>query len=144
MAKKITNAPCIVIPKSSYTEKTLNNLSQIVERKHGLIAKSLGVTELPIRISGKNIEFYWLTAEMSTHEREICTLFIEKLCEMASKQKRINETQKIPVNEKYAFRCFLLRLGLIGDEYKAARKYLLSNLDGDSAFKGGKRNAISE
>lgn len=59
-------------------------------------------------------------------------------------EKRINETQKMPVNEKYAFRCFLLRLGLIGDDYKAARKYLLRNLDGDSAFKGGKRNAISE
>ena len=40
-------------------------------------------------------------------------------------------------NEKYAFRCFLLRLGFIGDEYKTDRKVLLANLDGSSAFKAG-------
>ena len=38
-------------------------------------------------------------------------------------------------NEKYAFRCFLLRLGFIGEEFKQSRKILLSNLDGSSAFK---------
>ncbi len=41
-------------------------------------------------------------------------------------------------NEKYAFRCFLLRLGFIGDEYKADRKILLSRLGRNSAWKGGK------
>ena len=40
-------------------------------------------------------------------------------------------------NEKYAFRCFLLRLGFIGDEFKADRKILLSKLDGSAAFKSG-------
>ena len=35
------------------------------------------------------------------------------------------------------FRCFLLRLGFIGDEYKAARKILLRNLTGSGAFKNG-------
>ena len=38
-------------------------------------------------------------------------------------------------NEKYAFRCFLLRLGFIGSEYKAERKILLRNLSGNSTFK---------
>ncbi len=38
-------------------------------------------------------------------------------------------------NEKYAFRCFLLRLGFIGPEYKAQRKVLLRNLNGSAAFK---------
>ena len=40
---------------------------------------------------------------------------------------------------EYAFRCFLLRLGFIGDEYKAVRKILLANLSGSSAFKNGSR-----
>ena len=35
----------------------------------------------------------------------------------------------------YAFRCFLLRLGFIGDEYKAARRVLLKNLTGNGAWK---------
>jgi len=42
-------------------------------------------------------------------------------------------------NEKYAFRCFLLRLGFIGAEYKIERKILLRNLTGSSAFKSGRR-----
>lgn len=40
---------------------------------------------------------------------------------------------------KYDFRCWLLRLGLIGDEFKSARKHLLARLPGDAAFKRGRR-----
>ncbi|HPN95983.1 MAG TPA: amidoligase, partial [bacterium] len=39
----------------------------------------------------------------------------------------------------YDFRVFLLGLGLIGDEFKTARHHLLANLEGDSAFKNGRR-----
>ena len=46
--------------------------------------------------------------------------------------------EKIVDNEKYAFRCFLLRLGFIGTEYKTERKILLRNLSGSSAFKAGR------
>ena len=63
--------------------------------------------------------------------------FISALCEMAKTQKRITAKGKSVDNEKYAFRCFLLRLGFIGDEYKAERKILLRNLTGSSAFKSG-------
>ena len=56
---------------------------------------------------------------------------------MAKNQKRITAKPKENENEKYAFRCFLLRLGFIGDEYKTDRKVLLANLDGSSAFKAG-------
>lgn len=38
-------------------------------------------------------------------------------------------------NEKYTFRTWLLRLGLIGDEFKTARHHLLKNLDGNIAWK---------
>jgi len=54
---------------------------------------------------------------------------------MAKKQKRITAKEKEVANEKYAFRCFLLRLGFIGTEYKEIRKVLLRNLEGSSAFK---------
>ena len=42
-------------------------------------------------------------------------------------------------NEKYEFRCFLLRLGFIGDDTKAQRKILMENLAGSAAFKAGKK-----
>ncbi len=67
------------------------------------------------------------------------TDFISKLCEMAQKQKRAVAKEKPTENEKYAFRCFLMRLGMIGDAYKMSRKILLQNLTGSSAFKCGHR-----
>ena len=59
------------------------------------------------------------------------------LCDMARNQKRITAREKDTDNDKYAFRCFLLRLGFIGAEYKEERKILLRNLTGSSAFKSG-------
>ena len=75
--------------------------------------------------------------------------FICKLCEMARNQKRVSAKEKEVDNEKYAFRCFLLRLGFIGAEFKTERKILLRNLAGSSAFKSGSgkeaaNDAVSE
>ena len=63
--------------------------------------------------------------------------FVHALCEMACNQKRISVQEREVENEKYALRCFLLRLGFIGEEYKVERKILLKNLTGSSAFKNG-------
>ncbi len=42
-------------------------------------------------------------------------------------------------NEKYAFRCWMLRLGLIGDEFKHCRAHLLASLSGNSAWRHGRQ-----
>jgi hypothetical protein len=62
---------------------------------------------------------------------------------MAKTLKRVNTIAKTAGedNEKYAFRCFLLRLGFIGPEYKNMRKVLLLKLSGNSAFKNGSPGA---
>ena len=64
-------------------------------------------------------------------------MLVEKLCAAAMQQKRVTAKVKSVENEKFAFRVFLIRLGFVGDEYKAARKILLKNLSGNSAFKNG-------
>ncbi len=38
-------------------------------------------------------------------------------------------------NEKYTFRCWMLRLGLIGEEFKQCRAHLMANLTGNSAWR---------
>ena len=38
-------------------------------------------------------------------------------------------------NEKYAMRCWMLRLGFIGDEFKTAREYYLNNMEENSAWR---------
>ena len=63
------------------------------------------------------------------------TEFISKLCDLAIKLKRVSLTDKEVENEKYAFRCFLLRLGFVGDDSKAVRRILLKNLSGNAAFR---------
>lgn len=56
---------------------------------------------------------------------------------MAKLQNRCSNVPQQTENEKYAFRCWLLRLGMIGDEFKTAREILLKNLDGNSAWRMG-------
>lgn len=50
-------------------------------------------------------------------------------------QKRAMRNKTHSSNEKYTFRTWLLRLGMIGDEFKTARTHLLKNLDGNIAWK---------
>lgn len=50
-------------------------------------------------------------------------------------QKGASRTRTQSPNEKYTFRTWLLRLGLIGDEFKTARLHLLKNLDGNIAWR---------
>lgn len=38
-------------------------------------------------------------------------------------------------NEAYAFRCWMLRLGFIGEEFKTARDFFLSNMEGNCAWR---------
>lgn len=55
--------------------------------------------------------------------------------QQAQNRMRIYPTQKETPNEKYAFRTWLLRLGMIGSEFKDTRQLLLENLEGNSAWK---------
>ena len=50
-------------------------------------------------------------------------------------QKGASRIKTQSPNEKYTFRTWLLRLGLIGDEFKTARQHLLKNLDGNIAWR---------
>ncbi len=126
----------IQIPMADFTEASLKNLFDLVESKGGLIKKALGVDDLPINLVGERLDFPWFNADSTPDEIKTYMDFVTALCNMAKTQKRINAKERTVENEKYTFRCFLLRLGFIGEEYKAARKILLKNLSGSSAFKG--------
>ena len=64
------------------------------------------------------------------------------LAELANRGYAVPDTSD---NPKYTMRCFLIRLGMVGAEFKAARKVILRNLTGNSAFrKVGDTDAVSE
>ena len=127
----------VQIPKDSLSDEDLEKLAKLLEAKGNLIKKALNVDTLPIESDEERISFPWFSKLPNPDEIKAYSQFITKLCEMAKTQKRITVKEKEVDNEKYAFRCFLLRLGFIGEEFKTHRKILLQNLSGSSAFKGG-------
>jgi hypothetical protein len=134
----------IQIPKDSLSEEDLEKLAKLLEAKGKLIKKALNVDALPIETDDERISFPWFSELPNPDEIKAYSQFITKLCEMAKTQKRITVKEKEVDNEKYAFRCFLLRLGFIGEEFKTHRKILLQNLSGSSAFKGGAPNETDQ
>ncbi len=124
---------------------SLSNLTKLLEAKGKLIRKALGISELSMEILEDRVAFPWFEELPDSDAVKAYTHFISALCEMSRNAKRVTATEKPVENEKYAFRCFLLRLGFIGSEYKAERKILLKNLTGSSAFKdGGVNHEVSE
>ena len=123
----------------------VGNLTKLLDAKGGLIKKALGISELPIEVLEEKAAFPWFGELPDNDAVQAYTHFISALCQMSKNAKRVTVTEKAVDNEKYAFRCFLLRLGFIGAEYKTERKILLKNLTGSSAFKnGGKKHEASE
>jgi hypothetical protein len=130
----------IEMPKEGFTEAAIANLERLVKSKETLIKKVLGADRLPIEQTEDRLRFPWFSGSLTAGEVNAYARFIGALCAMAKKQKRITATERPVDNEKYAFRCFLLRLGFIGPDYKEERKILLSRLTGSAAFKNGQRS----
>ena len=128
----------VSMPKELFTPGTLENLAKLVENKGGLMARAFQADEIRLTVTEDAVSFPWFPFTASPDETAAYTEFVEKLCGMAKRVKRVSGKPTETDNDKYAFRCFLLRLGFIGNEYKAARKILLKNLTGNSAFRHGK------
>lgn len=110
------------------------NLQKLLDAKGWLFRKALGIESLAFEVTGDKVSFPWFS-HTAPDLTTAYTQFVSSICRMSVEQKRITAREKAVANEKYAFRCFLLRLGFIGDEYKQSRKLLLANLDGSAAFK---------
>ena len=131
----------VTLPAASLPSEVLVNLTSLLTAKGRLIRKALGVEALPVEVSPDTVSFPWFEGrDLDADEVKTYTHLISALCDMARNQKRITAKEKITDNDKYAFRCFLLRLGFIGAEFKDERKILLRDLSGNSAFKSGKRS----
>ena len=134
----------VQMPADYFDEHTLGNLQQICENKAALFQAAFQTDSLDIISSDEKVEFPWFKVEQDGDADAYCT-FISMLCKFAKNQKRINNKPETTDNPKYTMRCYLLRLGMIGTEYKAVRKVLLRNLSGSSAFrKEGNSNEVSE
>ena len=122
-----------------FDKVNVGNLMKLLDAKGELIKKALGISDIRIEMKEDRVAFPWFT-EVEPESAMAYTNFIAALCRMTKEAKRVTATAKEVENEKYAFRCFLLRLGFIGAEYKKDRKILLQNLSGSAAFRDGKKS----
>ena len=127
----------IGIPRESLTDTALENLQKIIANKQTLFQRAFWMDSTEIEITDEKINFTWFPYTVDGDEIAAYTQFISRLCDMARDAKRVSSKPTETDNDKYAFRCFLLRLGFIGKEYKTARKILLRNLTGNSASRYG-------
>jgi len=125
----------IQMPTEMFTDKGLENLKRLIHAKGDLIKKAIGTDDLPLNLEEEIIGFPWFPLKGDADEVAHHEKFIEALCHMVINQKRVTAKSVKSENEKYDFRCFLLRLGFIGDEHRAFRRYYLRNLSGNAAFK---------
>ena len=124
----------ISLPLASANVGTLTNM---INAKESLIKKALDIKDTRINVTEEKIEFPWFERELSPEEVHAYTTFLSLLCKLSKELKHASSRPVETDNEKYAFRCFLLRLGFIGADYKEDRKVLLQNLTGSAAFRNG-------
>lgn len=151
----------ISFPMEGHDERTIKNLLNMIYSKQSLIKKVFdcsenivekelideistleSLSEILTTINKENckgidfndekITFNFINGDIQTSS-EFLSLLIKKAKELQYTSSKPIETD----NDKYTFRTWLIRLGMIGPEYKAHRKTLLSSLTGSSAFRNG-------
>jgi hypothetical protein len=139
-----SNSLTIDIPLKGFSDTALENLKKIVASKETLIKKALGADSLRVDVTDNKLRFPWFPLTDTNGEIDAYLRFAVALCEMAKRQKRVIAKEREIVNEKFTLRVFLIRLGFIGPDYRSARKILLRNLIGNSAWKYGRPPTQSE
>ena len=104
----------IAIPKASLTDVALENLQKIIANRQTLFQRAFRTDNTESEITEEKINFTWFPYTADGDEIAAYTQFISRLCDMARDAKRVSTKSTETDNDKYAFRCFLLRLGFIG------------------------------
>ena len=80
----------------------------------------------------------WRCFESTLHAGKVranITLALAISAQAINQKKTVMRKTGISENPAFTFRTFLLRLGLIGPEYKNVRAHLMENLPGDKAWR---------
>ena len=100
----------IGIPRESLTDTALENLQKIIANRQTLFQRAFRMDSTEIEITEEKINFTWFPYTADSDEIAAYTQFISRLCDMARDAKRVSSKPTETDNDKYAFRCFLLRL----------------------------------
>jgi len=147
------------VDATAFDGSTLGNLAKIIYKQEPLILHALGISRDRLnrqpqhydnsRYHGVNlhnvwyrgtVEFRWFEATLHAGRIKAYLQFCLAVAAKALNGRAASSRKRDfdPQSAKYDFRVFLLHLGLIGDEFKTARKHLMANMPGDAAFKNGR------
>lgn len=127
----------LAFPTTGWDEATAAKIDALLASKGALIAKALGIPATPMNLNAveETVEFAWFEQLPDAEVIEAASVLLQLMIEHAKTSTRISPKPPEPGNDKYAMRCWLLRLGMIGEGYKNARRVLLANLEGNAAWK---------
>ncbi|MCY1714026.1 virulence protein [Caproiciproducens galactitolivorans] len=128
----------IEMPMDGFTPEKLENLTKLVESKSALIKTALGTDDLPVESTGGTLRFPWFPGNLDSGTAKACAQFIAALCKTAKEKKRVTAKARDEFeNPRFAMRVWLIGLGMVGGDFKLARKLLLKNLSGNAAWRYG-------
>ena len=118
------------------SDEAYSNLEKIIASKQTLMKHAFQSEAITVERKDGQIVFSGFTASDGEHT-DACLRYITLLTKFAKEAKRVTGKDYPVDNEKFAFRCFIIRIGMIGGDYKKARRILLENLTGNSSWKNG-------
>lgn len=118
------------------SDEAFGNLEKAVASKQTLMRHAFKSAAITVERRDGKITFSGFIASDGDHT-EAYSRYCTMLTAFAKEAKRVTSHDYTVENEKFAFRCYLLRIGMIGAEYKVTRKILLENLTGNSSWKNG-------
>ncbi|MBR4313615.1 MAG: virulence protein, partial [Lachnospiraceae bacterium] len=132
----------ISVPFDSADTLLEYRITKLINAKSKLFMKAFNTEKLDFEIKDDTITFRWLSGDATPEMIQASMKFFSLLVKLVKEGSSVKCKEREIHSEKYAMRCFLVRLGFIGDEFKKDRKLLMQNLSGSSAFrlKDGKSN----
>lgn len=136
------DAYTISVPFDSADTLLEYRITKLINAKSKLFMKAFNTDKLDFEIKDDTITFKWLSGDATPEMIQASMKFFSLLVKLVKEGNSVKCKEREIHSEKYAMRCFLVRLGFIGDEFKKDRKLLMQNLSGSSAFrlKDGKSN----
>ena len=120
MGYEVADRFTVTLPEKYAQGDTIENIRKIVEGRKSLFSSAFQSEDITIEACDGDISFPWFR-QIDEDHAEAYSIFIEKLAQMAARQSLVSMKNRAVENEKYAMRCLLLRMGMIGHEYKKTR-----------------------
>ena len=132
-----TDRFCISMSREFFDADTLQKLDRTINSKGELFKMAFKTDDLSYSVTEDRVTFDWFPLTGECGEGLAYSNFIDLLTKSLKESKRVNASKTQTENPKFAMRVFLIRIGMVGAEYKETRRILLRFLEGSSAFRKG-------